>query len=47
MMLITDGIPTVSVWSSDPVMDAIKAASEIIRKIFALVVLVFNQIRNI
>ena len=32
MMLITDGIPTVSVWSSDPVMDAIKAASEIPKK---------------
>lgn len=32
MMLITDGIPTVSIWSTDPVMDAIKAAKKIPEK---------------
>ena len=28
-MLITDGIPTVSLWSADPIKDAINAAEKI------------------
>ncbi|HHW03459.1 MAG TPA: VWA domain-containing protein [Thermoanaerobacterales bacterium] len=32
MILITDGIPTVSLWTADPIKDAINAASKIARK---------------